>query len=105
MYRTVLWKILFSVIQDGTAELIFYKRPNVLGPKLSNYDKMTLHSNVGDSLVHILSQSIGVLGIVKKVRELYIVGQTRVHIDQVDGLGNFIELEVCFLSFHFIVKF
>ncbi|XP_012230832.2 uncharacterized protein [Linepithema humile] len=87
-------KLKLRKFENGTAELIFYNRPCVLGPKLSNYDKVTLSSNVVDSLVDILSQSIGVLGIVKKVRELYIVGQTRVHIDQVDGLGDFIELEV-----------
>lgn len=37
-----------------------------------------------------------VKGIVKKKRLLYLVGQTRVHCDEVDGLGHFMELEVCF---------
>ncbi len=32
---------------------------------------------------------------VKKTRWLYIVGQTRVHCDRVEGLGDFAELEVC----------
>ena len=34
------------------------------------------------------------LGIVKKHRMLYMVGQTRVHIDEVEGLGHYLELEV-----------
>ena len=34
------------------------------------------------------------LGIVKKHRMLYMVGQTRVHIDKVEGLGHYLELEV-----------
>lgn len=46
-------------------------------------------------MTDILTQSIGVLGVVKKTRLLYMVGQTRIHIDEVDGLGNFVELEVC----------
>lgn len=80
--------------KDGTAELILYKRPDVPGPKLSTYDKVVLNSDIVESMTDILSQSIGVLGIVKKTRLLYMVGQTRIHIDKVDGLGNFIELEV-----------
>ena len=30
----------------------------------------------------------------EKVRMLYMVGQTRVHLDKVEGLGEFVELEV-----------
>ena len=42
----------------------------------------------------ILSQILPVAGIVKKVRWFYRVGQTRIHLDRVDGLGDFVELEV-----------
>ena len=38
-----------------------------------------------------------VQGVVKKKRLLYLVGQTRVHCDEVEGLGHFVELEVCSL--------
>jgi predicted adenylyl cyclase CyaB len=37
---------------------------------------------------------LGTAGVVRKTRLLYMVGQTRVHIDRVDGLGDFLELEV-----------
>lgn len=43
----------------------------------------------------ILSSALGVVGIVKKTRHVFIVGRTRIHIDNVENLGNFIELEVC----------
>ncbi|HET9912673.1 MAG TPA: class IV adenylate cyclase, partial [Anaerolineales bacterium] len=36
----------------------------------------------------------GIRGFVRKTRYLYLVGQTRVHLDDVEGLGQFIELEV-----------
>jgi len=41
-----------------------------------------------------LSKAVGIKGTVKKERLLYLVGQTRVHVDNVQGLGNFMELEV-----------
>lgn len=82
-----------------------YKRPDVPGPKLSTYDKVVLNSDIVESMTDILSQSIGVLGIVKKTRLLYMVGQTRIHIDKVDGLGNFIELEVCkFIKLYSLIR-
>jgi len=45
----------------------------------------------------ILCSALGTIGVVKKQRTLYLVGQTRVHLDIVDGLGEFIELEVVLL--------
>ena len=46
-------------------------------------------------LQKVLSLALDVRGVVKKTRYLYMVGQTRVHVDQVDNLGDFMELEVC----------
>ena len=45
------------------------------------------------SLLEILSQTLGTIGVVRKTRLLDLVGQTRVHIDQVDGLGDVLELQ------------
>ncbi|NBS91276.1 CYTH domain-containing protein [bacterium] len=36
----------------------------------------------------------GILGTVRKQRTLYLLGKTRIHLDRVDGLGDFLELEV-----------
>ena len=41
-----------------------------------------------------MSLALGVRGVVRKKRTLYLVGQTRVHLDEVEGLGDFMELEV-----------
>ena len=45
-------------------------------------------------LLDILTQKLGVTGTVEKIRTLYWVGPTRIHIDQAQGLGDFFELEV-----------
>lgn len=77
---------------DGRGELIAYSRPDVPGPKRSEYH---IHptANPG-SLLRVLEDSLGIRGVVKKRRSLYLVGDTRIHVDEVDGLGHFLELEV-----------
>jgi predicted adenylyl cyclase CyaB len=46
------------------------------------------------SLGAVLAAALGVRGVVRKRRRLYLIGRTRVHLDRVEGLGDFIELEV-----------
>ncbi|XP_076645540.1 uncharacterized protein LOC143354992 isoform X1 [Halictus rubicundus] len=80
--------------EDGSGELLFYRRSNTLGPKLCDYMKTSLDFETCTQIRNTLTESNGCLGIVKKTRKLYMVGQTRVHIDEVEGLGSFMELEV-----------
>ena len=47
-----------------------------------------------ENLKRVLQLAYGIRGVVRKTRYLYIVGQTRVHLDDVEGLGHFMELEV-----------
>ncbi|XP_074428693.1 adenylate cyclase CyaB-like [Larus michahellis] len=77
---------------DGRGELIFYERPDATGPKLSCFS--ITPTDDPDGLEAVLGQALGVLGVVRKERLLYLVGQTRVHLDRVEGLGDFLELEV-----------
>merc|ERR1712142_171934 len=77
---------------DGSGQLIFYERPDSDGPKLSRYSiTPTQHPN---DLKTVLSDAIGIKGEVRKERHLYLIGQTRVHLDTVEGLGHYMELEV-----------
>ena len=46
------------------------------------------------SLRQILSLAHGQIGRVRKQRTLYLTSRTRIHVDRVEGLGNFLELEV-----------
>ncbi len=77
---------------DGTGVLVAYDRPNLSGPKLSDY----LLAPVADAAAceAALTRSLGLRGIVEKKREIAIVGQTRIHLDQVRHLGLFLELEI-----------
>ena len=77
---------------EGRGELIHYFRPDESGPKLSDYVISPTSSPA--ALRHALSRALGIIGRVRKHRRLYIAGQTRIHLDTVEGLGRFVELEV-----------
>jgi adenylate cyclase class IV len=77
---------------DGTGELIAYHRPNTPGLRQSVYTRYPC--NDARALCDTLSRVLPVHGVVRKEREVAIIGQTRVHFDTVEGLGTFIELEV-----------
>ncbi|KAI8427127.1 hypothetical protein MSG28_014748 [Choristoneura fumiferana] len=82
---------------DSSATLVRYDRDDEGGPKLSDYD--LLEFSVGEAkkavaLDGMLRKCLGTRGRVVKERLLYMVGQTRVHIDTVQDLGRFMELEV-----------
>uniref|UniRef100_A0A8C5MV14 CYTH domain-containing protein n=1 Tax=Leptobrachium leishanense TaxID=445787 RepID=A0A8C5MV14_9ANUR len=78
--------------QDGRGQLIYYERPDLQGPKLSNYSISSTSDPHG--LEEVLTQALGVRGSVVKQRLLFLVGQTRIHLDRVQDLGDFLELEV-----------
>jgi adenylate cyclase class IV len=73
-------------------ELIFYHRADQPGPKFSDYS-ISITSEPAN-LRDVLGTALGVLGVLRKERWLYLVGQTRIHLDRVEGLGDFVELEV-----------
>ena len=77
---------------DGSGELIFYKRSKTEGPKTCFYE--IIPTDAVHSLHKLLSKAYGQIGRVRKNRTLYMIGRTRVHVDQVEELGTFVELEV-----------
>ncbi len=77
---------------DGTGELIRYHRPDRPGPKISDYAISPTDDPVG--LAGILEQSLSVIGVVSKKRTLLLCGRTRIHLDEVENLGWYMELEV-----------
>ncbi len=77
---------------DGRSELIFYRRDDTVGPRESHFFKAPIQEP--EALIQALGAALGVLGVVRKRRALYLAGQTRIHLDEVEGLGDFLELEV-----------
>lgn len=76
------------------AQLIPYIRPNFLGPKKSEYETIPV-----DNPLHVkklLNQMLGLDIVVQKKREIYLIDNVRVHLDQVEGLGTFFEFEAVY---------
>ena len=85
-------RLKLRVLSIKKGQLIYYERPDEPGPKLSNYQ--IYETNTPNKLIEVLDSSYGIRNIVRKTRHLYIYKRTRIHVDIVDNLGEFIELEV-----------
>jgi predicted adenylyl cyclase CyaB len=91
-FRCSTGRLKLRELETGEGELIFYDRANVTGAKQSHYEIAPVADSV--TLKSVLRQALGEEAVVEKTRVLYLVGQTRVHLDMVNGLGTFLELEV-----------
>lgn len=78
---------------EPAAELIAYQRPDLTGPRWSAYELLRLAPEVGSRLNEMLTGSLGVRAVVTKRRLVAIRGRSRIHLDQVDMLGCFLEIE------------
>ncbi len=77
---------------DCGAELIHYQRPDSRDAKASDYVVVPVPDAA--ALREALARACGVRGRVRKRRWLLRAGATRIHLDRVEGLGDFMELEV-----------
>lgn len=77
---------------DGEGELIYYRRADQSRPKESFY--LRTPTSAPDVLRESLTLAYGQSGRVVKHRTLFLAGRTRIHLDRVHGLGDFLELEV-----------
>ncbi len=91
-FRVADGRLKLRMFDDGRGELIFYTRAAAAGPVSSTY--FISRTDDPQSLKVVLTAALGVRGIVRKRRELFMVGRTRVHLDVVEGVGSFMELEV-----------
>jgi predicted adenylyl cyclase CyaB len=85
-------RLKLRTLSPGSGELIAYRRADEAGPKTSNYLIST--TTEPDRLREVLARAYDVSGRVVKTRTLYLAGRTRIHLDRVEGLGDWLELEV-----------
>lgn len=85
-------RLKLRILTPQNGQLIYYDRPDQPGPKRSDYHFS--YTSDPENLKRVLELAYGIRGVVKKNRYLYLIGQTRVHLDDVQGLGQFMELEV-----------
>jgi adenylate cyclase class IV len=79
------------VIEGAQAELISYERPETPGSRVSSY---TVYPTGDPDLLHdVLSRCLKRGVRVRKRRDLWMWGGTRIHLDDVEALGTFVELE------------
>lgn len=91
-FQTPHGRLKLRMLAPDAGELIYYERLDASGPKASRY--ILSHTSEPASLKTVLSAVLPVRGVVRKQRLLYMAGSTRIHIDQVERLGAFMELEV-----------
>lgn len=80
-------------LREGKIEnnLIFYERGNQAAPKSSRFSLVKVEDAA--ELKEVLGKACGIKVIVKKRREIYYIENVKFHIDEVPGLGSFVEIE------------
>lgn len=85
-------RLKLRALAENDGQLIFYQRADSAGPKESFY--VLSPTSAPDALRETLALAYGVVGRVRKQRTLFLARRTRIHLDRVEGLGEFLELEV-----------
>ena len=73
------------------AELIAYERADAARPRASTYERIPVPH--ADALLRGLDATLGRRGEVRKTRDVFLHTNVRIHLDDVVGLGNFVEIE------------
>lgn len=81
-------------LREGNIEksLIFYQRNNQAGPKDSHVS-LCRFTELPEALNSVLQAALGTMQVVDKRREIYFIGNVKFHLDEVEQLGTFLEIE------------
>jgi predicted adenylyl cyclase CyaB len=90
-FRAVHGRLKLREIDSQAAVLIWYERADDVVARLSAYHLVPVVDPAGLKIA--LTAALGVRGVVRKRREIYLWHNVRIHLDEVAGLGNFLEFE------------
>jgi predicted adenylyl cyclase CyaB len=91
-YKVKQGRLKLREINSKLFELIYYQRANARGNRYSQYTVLELKDK--DAAKRVLNSLFETLVVVKKTRDLFLYKNSRIHVDSVSGLGEFIEFEV-----------
>lgn len=82
-------------LREGSIEqnLIYYRRADKRAPKRSDIELVPVSPDQAPGLKSILATTLGIRVIVEKTREIYWIDNVKFHIDKVQKLGSFVEIE------------
>lgn len=86
-------RLKLRIINNKRHELIFYRRPDLLSHKISEYEVISLSNKEARFINKILEMAYRIKVVINKKRNLWMFGNTRIHLDKVTNLGNYLELE------------
>jgi predicted adenylyl cyclase CyaB len=92
-YGSANGRLKIREINGRNLELIFYERPNSRTSRISDYTRIDIAPDQLCALKNVLEKAHGEKVVVRKQRRLWMCGSTRIHLDKVESLGTFIELE------------
>lgn len=80
-------------LRQGNIEnnLIYYERNDQPGPKQSNFQLVPVADS--EQLKNLLAKALGIKVVVAKKREIWFIDNVKFHIDALEGLGDFVEIE------------
>jgi predicted adenylyl cyclase CyaB len=91
-FNTKNGRLKLRIFSNNSGELIHYIRPDKKLSKKSVYHIYPTSAPL--KLKEVLTKSLDIKIVVKKERHLFLKGKTRIHLDEVEDLGNFLEFEV-----------
>jgi predicted adenylyl cyclase CyaB len=95
-FRVPSGRLKLREIEGKPAVLIFYERPDSTSARLSKYHLIPVPDAAG--MKALLTDAFGVRGVVSKRRRILLWHNVRIHLDEVAGLGSFIEFEAVLTS-------
>lgn len=90
-FRCTSGRLKLRTFDSNHGELIYYQRDDLIGPKESFYIRS--QTSQPEQMLEALTFAYGVAGRVRKLRTVYIIRKSRVHLDRL-VIGNFLEIEV-----------